>query len=253
MEVYLLTNRVNGKQYVGKTVQTAKGRWYQHCSCSKQDKGCPALSAAIRKYGQSSFNCHILWRGIEFSRMTQMEIFFIWLFGSIAPGGYNLTSGGEGVPGLSQESRKKISRANRAAFSRPGAFEKRSSISKALLARPGARERFVALNRAAWDRPGEHARRSAAMSVAARRPEALERQSFRSKAMWTSKPLLKAQMSLLKRGERHPLVKLTEQSVREIRLLAASGLSFPEIAKTYGVTRSAISMIVNRKRWSHVA
>jgi DNA-binding CsgD family transcriptional regulator len=51
------------------------------------------------------------------------------------------------------------------------------------------------------------------------------------------------------RGERTHMAKLTEQDVLEIR---ASGLSFNELADQYGVTRSNISHIINRKSWRHV-
>lgn len=45
---------------------------------------------------------------------------------------------------------------------------------------------------------------------------------------------------------------LTEEQVREIRHLAANGLRYPALAKQFGISISAISMIVTHKRWSHV-
>jgi hypothetical protein len=46
--------------------------------------------------------------------------------------------------------------------------------------------------------------------------------------------------------------RLTETEVREIRTLATNGASYPTLAANYGMSHSAISDIVNRKRWRHV-
>lgn len=54
-------------------------------------------------------------------------------------------------------------------------------------------------------------------------------------------------------GEDHPNAKLTERAVREIRYLySTSSLSQSDLANQYGVSRSLISMVVNREQWSHV-
>lgn len=54
------------------------------------------------------------------------------------------------------------------------------------------------------------------------------------------------------RGERHPLRKLTEHDVREIRRLALTN-SHADIARRYGVGRVQISRIAARKRWGWLA
>lgn len=53
-------------------------------------------------------------------------------------------------------------------------------------------------------------------------------------------------------GERHPGVKLTENDVREIDRLYASGLPQHKIADMFGVTQSNISVVLLRKSWSHL-
>jgi len=55
--VYLVTNTVNGKKYVGCTRVTVSRRWIQHRSAAKN--GSPfALHQAIRKYGFNKFQMH---------------------------------------------------------------------------------------------------------------------------------------------------------------------------------------------------
>ncbi|MED5492674.1 MAG: NUMOD4 domain-containing protein [Pseudomonadota bacterium] len=55
------------------------------------------------------------------------------------------------------------------------------------------------------------------------------------------------------RGEQSAMAKLTEESVIEIRQMAASGWLHREIAEIFGVGRKAVTKIVNRQRWKHVA
>ncbi len=46
--------------------------------------------------------------------------------------------------------------------------------------------------------------------------------------------------------------KLTAEQVRAIRREARAGTNYPAIAERYGISVPAVSMIVTRKRWSHI-
>ncbi len=54
------------------------------------------------------------------------------------------------------------------------------------------------------------------------------------------------------RGEGHGMSKLDAPSVLEIRRLLAMGKRQSDIARAFGVTGGAVSMIGSRQRWSHV-
>lgn len=56
----------------------------------------------------------------------------------------------------------------------------------------------------------------------------------------------------LNRGSAVPSSKLTESQVLEIRRLASKGVLHRELAEQFGVSRSTIGMIVQRKRWDHL-
>ena len=59
--------------------------------------------------------------------------------------------------------------------------------------------------------------------------------------------------ALSHRGEKHPLAKLTESIVREIRFFhAQEGISFEKLAKKFKVAPQTISCIVKRKTWKHI-
>ncbi len=56
----------------------------------------------------------------------------------------------------------------------------------------------------------------------------------------------------LRRGNECSWAKLTDDQVREIRKRAAQGFSHTALAQEFNVGRPMITMIVNRKRWTHV-
>ncbi|MBQ6005770.1 MAG: GIY-YIG nuclease family protein [Selenomonadaceae bacterium] len=54
--IYLITNTLNGKMYVGQTRQKLSSRIYGH----KSNKGKSAIDVAIRKYGWENFTVEVL-------------------------------------------------------------------------------------------------------------------------------------------------------------------------------------------------
>lgn len=55
-----------------------------------------------------------------------------------------------------------------------------------------------------------------------------------------------------RRGEKHPLSRLDEPEVVEIRKLAACGASQRAIAERFGISRSHVGKIVQKLNWRHV-
>jgi hypothetical protein len=53
-------------------------------------------------------------------------------------------------------------------------------------------------------------------------------------------------------GSKHKMAKLNETQVLEIVSLSKQGLTQKAIAQKYGVTRSAIGVILQGRRWSHI-
>lgn len=95
--IYLITNLVNGKRYVGQTKLTLHKRWGIHRSDAKKGSSF-AIHAAIRKYGVGSFQVQCLEIvHTSHSDLLAAEIRHISEQNSLAPNGYNLTSGGQGL------------------------------------------------------------------------------------------------------------------------------------------------------------
>lgn len=101
--VYRLTNTVTGKQYIGICASKVQRRWRRHCNSAwankARNRNCPALHAAIRKYGESVFEIETLYRAVNWLEACRVERGLIAQYGTMAPNGYNLTSGGEGTLG----------------------------------------------------------------------------------------------------------------------------------------------------------
>lgn len=101
MIVYLVTNLINGKRYVGQTAYSLERRWYLH----QNRKNCKALHSAIKKYGSNNFRVEILCDPPTRELASELEIGYIARYYTKAPNGYNLTSGGDGVTSLPDEIR----------------------------------------------------------------------------------------------------------------------------------------------------
>jgi group I intron endonuclease len=129
--IYCITNAVNGKQYVGQTVRTLEQRWQFHLRAAREFSGC-ALHSAIRKYGIEAFAIQQIDVAESQDELNEKEIHHVARLGTLAPGGYNLTSGGKQTR-LSEETCKKISEANKG---RVISGEARRNMSKAVQFRP---------------------------------------------------------------------------------------------------------------------
>ena len=105
--VYLITNLVNGKKYVGCTKVSVERRWVQHRSAAMKGSTF-AIHAAIRKYGFQNFSIVIIETVFGTCKDLKVaEIRHIKAHDCVSPRGYNLTEGGEGcdylVPGVEEK------------------------------------------------------------------------------------------------------------------------------------------------------
>jgi hypothetical protein len=54
------------------------------------------------------------------------------------------------------------------------------------------------------------------------------------------------------RGAKHPGAKLTESDVLELRAASQSGVGLTALARRFGVTKQAVWLIVQRRKWKHI-
>ena len=92
--IYKITNTINGKSYIGQTIQNVKERFYQHCAtkCSKAVSDM-AIHRAIKKYGKSNFTVEVI-EEIDSANLNDRERYWIKYYNSYN-NGYNSTKGGQ--------------------------------------------------------------------------------------------------------------------------------------------------------------
>lgn len=92
--IYKITNDINGKMYVGKTLFDAEKRFQEHCADSKKRKmENRPLYSAMRKYGTEHFHMEII---EETDNPVEREKYWIEKLGTYGNGNYNATRGGDG-------------------------------------------------------------------------------------------------------------------------------------------------------------
>ena len=107
--IYLVTNTVNGKRYVGQTTRTLEERWREH----KAYKRTTVLWYAIRKYGPENFTIKPLACADDQRQLDVLEEQLIQEYGTLTKGaGYNRRGGG-GHGACPESVRRKISQATR--------------------------------------------------------------------------------------------------------------------------------------------
>lgn len=95
--VYLATNRVNGKRYVGVSSKPLNWRRGQHeYDALKGPAGCRLFHRAIKKYGPEAFEWSVIFSASSYEDALSAEV---RLIAELRPE-YNLTTGGTGCPGL---------------------------------------------------------------------------------------------------------------------------------------------------------
>ena len=108
--VYKITNTVNNKAYIGISVhEPTKGRIKNHLS----GRGNRIIANAVKKYGKDAFTYEVLEENVFDEFLPDLEVAYIANFNTVAPNGYNLTSGGDKHKKLSAETRRKLSEAKR--------------------------------------------------------------------------------------------------------------------------------------------
>ncbi len=91
MYIYLITNKINGKQYVGRSIRSnPKQRWKEHKSNSRKPKVTSAIHLAMQKYGIENFSFDVIDYASDAAELASMESRYIVERNTLCPNGYNL-------------------------------------------------------------------------------------------------------------------------------------------------------------------
>ena len=100
--IYKITNRLNGKIYIGKH-KYSKYELDENYTASGT-----YINRSIKKYGIENFIKELVDSAQTLEELNEKEIYYIEKFNSRRPNGYNLTSGGDGLKDPDGETRRKM-------------------------------------------------------------------------------------------------------------------------------------------------
>ena len=105
--VYITTNHVNGKQYIGQRKYDKQGKWKEYLGSGI------ILSRAIEKYGLENFSKEIIEECKTKKILNEREIYWINYYNAVESDNfYNIASGGDGgntIAGYTDDQRKLLS------------------------------------------------------------------------------------------------------------------------------------------------
>lgn len=109
--IYLIQNSINDKKYVGQTIKSLGIRFARHCWASEYKKNMP-ISSAIKKYGKEKFFIAQIDSASTLEEANAKEVFWANYYKCFSPYGYNLKAGGRKTCHMSEETKRKIAKAN---------------------------------------------------------------------------------------------------------------------------------------------
>ena len=144
MQIYKITNKINGKIYIGKDTRS-KENYFGSGIVVKQ---------AINKYGKENFSKEILEECEGYKFLNEREIYWISFYDSTNINiGYNRSKGGDGFSGITKETIKKISDKNRG---KKRTDKQKKNISDSLKGKQKSKEHKKSLSKAWVNRKIEH-------------------------------------------------------------------------------------------------
>jgi group I intron endonuclease len=141
VRIYLITNEVTGKYYVGQTSCGIEKRFRDHISSANTGckRGCVYLQRAMQKYGIENFSTQELASADSSEQGDALETLWIILLDARNPDvGYNLSTGGNSTRGIkwNEKSKDELSKrmlGNTRGLGRVVTEEVRNKISNSLM------------------------------------------------------------------------------------------------------------------------
>ena len=243
MHVYLLTNTVNGKMYVGQSNMEPLKRLSRHFYAAKNPtlRVRQLITKAIYKYGEGAFTHSVLEECVDQKALDERESYWIEKLQSMHPLGYNFRGGGNGGA-HTEEVKRKMSLAK---IGKPLSPEHVENMSAALRGRKLSEEAKAKMS-------ASHKERVAAglCKLGGHGHTSFEDRSRCQKVRFSKKSERDAMSRAVKEGNL-TFAKLTMEIVLAAREeYAKGGVTYSEIARRHGVNQSTMRDAIVGISWN---
>lgn len=109
-DIYVITNKVNNKHYVGVTCQGVDVRWKAHLASAYDSNSQAPIHVAMREFGEDNFVVEVVLSGVTEADGRSKELEYIEKYNSNEPYGYNTYRAGMGGHHHTEEGRQNISK-----------------------------------------------------------------------------------------------------------------------------------------------
>ncbi len=121
----------SGKSYVGITCRSAKARYKNHAQDAGNDKSKCLVHQAWRRFGAPKMEVLAV---VEDRSLLETEHRAVDVFGTLAPGGYNMIEGGGASPSIYPSVRAKISASKKGYSHPPEVIERIAAKNRGMIA-----------------------------------------------------------------------------------------------------------------------
>lgn len=221
--IYSYKNVINGKQYVGQTINPQQ-RFNSHKSSAfnpKDKEYNSLLHRAFRKYGYENFKYMVLAESEDIEILNQLEIFFIEKYNCKVPNGYNIEIGGRNCLKPKTKEQKDKMMKTHASLTEEEVIELRIAYQNNESPKKIYDEKYK--NR-------------------------LHYNSFLN--IWSGKRYKTIMPEVINNGRHTKLNKELVLQIREDR--EKTNLSYQKLAEKYNISKSTIADIITRKTWKDV-
>jgi group I intron endonuclease len=154
MIIYLILNLLNGKMYIGKSIDgdivSSQSRPYLHL----HGNGSERVFSAVKCHGIENFMVIVIHKeDCTDEKLNDLEKYYIKHLNSKHPNGYNLTDGGDGNNGQTEETRNKLSISQKIAQNRPETKAKKSKSEKIAHNKPEVKKKASDKAKLDWADP----------------------------------------------------------------------------------------------------
>lgn len=264
--IYLITNKLNGKKYVGQSINVNK-RWKEHISIAINPKSKKyAIHNAIAKYGSDNFSWEILYYCSSLNESNALETKLIKQHNCLHPFGYNLNEGGnshvpcDAVKEKIKEKLKIVSSLvgkkgkDHPSFGRKISQEQKEEQSKILSGENGPNKKInskiaVAIYQEYLNGESVKTLKTKYNLGKTTILNILNKKSWKE----ASKDLPTVDLKINQCGENYINSKLTEEEVVEIyNKYKTKNHTQSDLAKECNISITAVFNIVNKKSWKHL-